>query len=77
MLLTPNVWFVGTANRDDSTFAITDKVYDRAGSIELSVKADYIDAPFTESIYMSYDYLDNLFKEAIKHTQISPKTLQT
>jgi len=76
LLLTPNVWFVGTANRDDSTFAITDKVYDRAGSIELSVKADYIDAPFTESIHMSYDYLDNLFKEAIKHTQISPKTLQ-
>lgn len=25
-----NVWFVGTANKDDSTYAITDKVYDRA-----------------------------------------------
>lgn len=25
-----NTWFIGTANKDDSTFAITDKVYDRA-----------------------------------------------
>ena len=32
----PNsIWFVGTANNDDSTFTITDKVYDRAMSIEL------------------------------------------
>src|SRR5690606_13263246 len=76
MLLTPNVWFVGTANRDDSTFAITDKVYDRAGSIELSVKADFIDAPFTDSIHMSYDFIDNLFQEAIKNNPISQKTLQ-
>lgn len=25
-----NVWFIGTANKDESTFEITDKVYDRA-----------------------------------------------
>ena len=25
-----NVWFVGTANKDESTYAMTDKVYDRA-----------------------------------------------
>ena len=25
-----STWFVGTANNDDSTFTITDKVYDRA-----------------------------------------------
>lgn len=25
-----NTWFIGTANKDDSTFTITDKVYDRA-----------------------------------------------
>lgn len=29
-----NVWFIGTANRDESTFEITDKVYDRAQIIE-------------------------------------------
>lgn len=30
LILTPNTRFVGTANTDDSTFAITDKVIDRA-----------------------------------------------
>ena len=34
MLLPQNVWFIGTANKDDSTFTITDKVYDRATPIE-------------------------------------------
>jgi hypothetical protein len=29
-----NVWFVGTANQDESTFEITDKVYDRAQLID-------------------------------------------
>ena len=34
LLIPQNVWFVGTANRDDSTYTITDKVYDRAISID-------------------------------------------
>ena len=33
ILLPQNVWFIGTANKDDSTFTITDKVYDRATPI--------------------------------------------
>ena len=28
--ISDNTWFVGTANKDDSTFIITDKVYDRS-----------------------------------------------
>ena len=34
--LPPNMWFVGTANNDDSTFAISDKVYDRAMVLNLT-----------------------------------------
>lgn len=34
-----NMWFIGTANNDDSTFAISDKVYDRAMVINLDRKA--------------------------------------
>ena len=34
-----NVWFIGTANNDDSTFAISDKVYDRAMVMNLDRKA--------------------------------------
>lgn len=33
-----NVWFIGTANKDDSTFLISDKVYDRSTVIEFSQK---------------------------------------
>lgn len=38
--LPDNMWFIGTANNDDSTFAISDKVYDRAMVINLESKAE-------------------------------------
>src|SRR5690554_3958369 len=75
ILLPQNVWFVGTANKDDSTFTITDKVYDRATSIEMNVRAEYIDAPPTEPIEVSHDYLDRLFKEALKANPLSQNAL--
>ena len=37
--LPENMWFLGTANNDDSTFAISDKVYDRAIVLTLDRKA--------------------------------------
>ncbi len=40
MLLPGNMWFIGTANNDDSTFAISDKVYDRAMIMNLDKRAD-------------------------------------
>jgi len=36
-----NVWFIGTANNDDSTFTITDKVYDRSVVISFDSKGVY------------------------------------
>ncbi|MBO5714016.1 MAG: hypothetical protein J6R83_01145, partial [Clostridia bacterium] len=33
-----NTWFIGTANTDDSTFTITDKVYDRSVVIDFEEK---------------------------------------
>ncbi|HPX20481.1 MAG TPA: hypothetical protein PLK86_03110, partial [Bacilli bacterium] len=74
LLVPQNVWFVGTANRDDSTFTITDKVYDRATSIEINYRAQYVDAPYTDGIIMSYDYLDQLFKKAHEEFAMSVKT---
>lgn len=70
-----NLWFVGTANKDDSTFTITDKVYDRAISIEMDTKADYIDAPYTEGITIEYDYLNKLFKEAKKTHPLTSESI--
>ena len=60
-----NSYFVGTANRDDSTFTITDKVYDRAITLNFETN----NQPFTvnedvKSITISGSYFANLFKEA-------------
>lgn len=62
ILIPQNLWFIGTANKDDSTFTITDKVYDRAVAIDLNKRAEFIDAPFTENVNMTYEYLEDLFK---------------
>lgn len=72
-----NLWFIGTANKDDSTFTITDKVYDRAVPIMMNTKANFIDAPNTNSIIMSFEYLDGLFKSAEKKFSITPKTMDS
>ena len=77
LLINQNIWFVGTANKDDSTYTITDKVYDRALPIVINVKADYIDAPYTEPVNLTYDYLDELFKKAQADHSISNNTMES
>lgn len=71
-----NLWFIGTANKDDSTFTITDKVYDRAIAIEFKTKSEPFSTPPGESLSMSYEYLDSLFKEAQATYSISEDTLE-
>ena len=75
LLVPQNVWFVGTANNDDSTFTITDKVYDRAVALTLNTKADYFDAPVTEAYNCSAAYLQRLFDVAHNQFPISEKSL--
>lgn len=58
-------WFIGTANKDDSTYTITDKVYDRAIVISFNDRNE----PFqvtgdSDPITLSYDYLMNLYQLA-------------
>lgn len=60
-----NSYFVGTANKDDSTFTITDKVYDRAITIDF----DAYNEPFTvdeeiNSINLSGTQLRSLYEDA-------------
>lgn len=60
-------WFIGTANKDDSTYTITDKVYDRAIVISFNDRNE----PFqvtgdSDPITLSYDYLMNLYQLAQK-----------
>jgi hypothetical protein len=75
VLVPQNLWFIGTANKDDSTFTITDKVYDRASIIEMNARIDAIDAPYTESIHMNYDYLHTLFEIAKQDNILSQRSL--
>jgi hypothetical protein len=75
LLIPQNIWFVGTANNDDSTFTITDKVYDRAMSIFFDNKGIPFDYEFTESISMPYEYLDKLFNQAKTNYPISSSVL--
>lgn len=75
ILVPQNAWFIGTANKDDSTFTITDKVYDRAVTIELNSKNDYFDSEFTDSMELSYEYLDRLYQKALAEHPISIKNL--
>lgn len=73
ILVPQSLWFIGTANQDDSTFTITDKVYDRAVAIDLNKRADYFDAPLTPCLKISADFLEYLFKKAQKEIRISDK----
>ena len=68
-----NMWFIGTANNDDSTFAISDKVYDRAMVLNLDKKAEVFEAPKTDNQRISIDHLYDLFDEAQKKYYISDR----
>ena len=71
-----NMWYIGTINNDDSTFMITDKVYDRAMPINIDEKFDRFDAPATSSIELSYTHLNNLFINAKKELKASNELLE-
>ena len=71
LVIPQNVWYIGTANNDDSTFAIADKVYDRAQPINLDSKGIAFDAPDTPPIYLGFDHLTELFEEAFRLYPIS------
>ena len=62
--LPDNMWFVGTANNDDSTFSISDKVYDRAMVLNLDQKSEEFIAPKTKQIHISAERFEGLVREA-------------
>ncbi len=70
-----NVWFVGTINNDDSTFAVADKVYDRAIPIDLDSRADPFECEPTPPMYVSTDHLNSLFDAAKAAHSISQDSL--
>jgi 5-methylcytosine-specific restriction endonuclease McrBC GTP-binding regulatory subunit McrB len=70
-----SMWFVGTANNDDSTFTITDKVYDRAIPIELNERADAFECEPQPACQITCTHLQELFAKAKEEHPISEATL--
>lgn len=70
-----NIWFVGTANNDDSTFTITDKVYDRAMPIELNERADAFECDLQPRCCVTAEHLEEMFAKAKEEHPISESTL--
>ena len=71
-----NVLFIGTANNDDSTFTISDKVYDRAISLFFDDKGRPFEAQEQEPLSIPYAQLEALFSEAKKQYEISQDMLK-
>ncbi len=71
-----NTWFVGTINNDDSTFAVADKVYDRAIPIDLDSKAPFFEAPDTEPVHVTAEHLAEMFAEAKQKYPLSKEMLK-
>ena len=76
IVIPQNIWYIGTANNDDSTFAISDKVYDRAQPINLDTKGIAFEAPDTPPMNLGYSHLNELFKEAFDKYPISQESLK-
>ena len=74
--LPENLWYIGTINNDDSTFMVTDKVYDRAMPIDINTKVAPFKCREQESINVNASYLYSLFNEAIEKHPLSQKGQQ-
>lgn len=74
--LPENMWYIGTINNDDSTFAVSDKVYDRAIPIDLNSKGKYFEAPWTDNLALSYKHLEEMFRESQTKYKVSEESLK-
>lgn len=71
-----NVWYIGTINNDDSTFMVTDKVYDRAMPLDINDKGQAFEPEDTPAQDINYSYLDTQFQNAIANNAMSEEVLK-
>ena len=77
--LPENMWYILTINNDDSTFALSEKVYDRAMPISINKKAlmfDVGDIEYQKNVKISYQYLEKLFIEAKSKYKVKEENLR-
>ena len=73
--LPENTWYIGTINNDDSTFMVSDKVYDRAMPIDINDKGRAFKAVDVDSMNINFSYLKELFNNAIEENKVSDEIL--
>lgn len=76
IMLPENMWFIGTANNDDSTFAISDKVYDRAMIMDLDSKAEIFEAEKYGKVHISAKRFMELGEEAQREYAITERNMR-
>ena len=74
--LPDNMWYIGTINNDDSTFMVTDKVYDRAMPIDINDKGQPFEGKETSTLALSSKYLESLFDKAKKENVVSKENME-
>ncbi len=70
-----NVWYVGTINNDDSTFSVSDKVYDRAFVINLDNKGIPFEAQEVQPQRIAYSAVEKLYDQAVESYPVSDQIL--
>lgn len=74
--LPENMWFIGTANNDDSTFAISDKVYDRAMVLNLNQRSERFSVEGGENerqISITAEQFAEMVKDVQEHYEITTR----
>lgn len=73
-----NIWFIGTANRDETTKTFAPKTMDRAYIMELPIQREIIDpAENFEEMQVGYTQLQSLFAEAnYKYVEVGQAAYQ-
>lgn len=78
--LPENMWYICTINNDDSTFAISDKVYDRAIPININSKGIPFEVEnpelYNDNVKISYKHLEKMFKEAQEKYVVSQENIK-
>ena len=73
--ISDNIWFVGTANKDDSTSMITDKVYDRSIVINFNKKQEKIaGVKGANKVVLNNEDFQRMLKKAVKNYDSADKT---
>ena len=71
-----NCWYIGTINNDDSTFMVTDKVYDRAMPIDINEKGVAFEYEEQGPMQINFSYVNKIFNTAMEEYAMSEETLK-